>query len=280
MGHKVSPRTVATLLKQLDYSLQANAKSIEGCKDPDRDAQFHHINDQAKLFQKSNQPVISVDAKKKELIGNFRNPGHLYRKKGEPIKVNVHDFPTDEGKATPYGVFDLTENEGYVNVGISSDTAVFAVESIRRWLYSPVVRKKYATATRLLITADCGGSNGNRTRLWKYELQKLADETGIEISVCHFPPGTSKWNKIEHRLFSFITQNWRGKPLISIATIVSLIASTTTKKGLKVSCFVDKNIYRTGIKISEQDFEKINILHGEFRGDLNYTIRPNKKLNR
>lgn len=279
LGNVVSARTVATLLKQLEYSLQANAKTIEGSKDPDRNAQFEHINNQVKIFQNANQPVISVDTKKKELIGNFKNSGREYAKKGSPVKVNVHDFPTCEGKAAPYGILDLTENEGYVNVGISGDTAAFAVASIRRWLYSPLARKKYATATKLLITPDCGGSNGYKVRLWKYELQKLADETGIEISVCHFPSGTSKWNKIEHRLFSFITQNWRGKPLVSLATIVNLIASTTTTKGLKVSCVVDKNIYPIGIKISDEDFEKINIIRNKFRGDLNYTIRPNKKLN-
>lgn len=270
---------MATLLQQLHYSLQANNKTLEGSKDPDRNAQFEYINNQVKLFQKAKQPVISVDTKKKELIGNFKNNGREYAKKGNPVKVNVHDFPTEQGKAAPYGVFDLTENEGYVNVGISSDTAAFAVASIRKWLYSPIGRKKYATATKLLITPDCGGSNGYKVRLWKWELQKLADDTGLEISVCHFPPGTSKWNKIEHRLFSFITQNWRGKPLVSLATIVSLIASTTTKTGLKVSCVIDENIYLTGVKITDKEFEQINLIVNEFRGDLNYTIRPNKKLN-
>ncbi len=279
MGYNVSPRTISTLLKKLEYSLQANKKTIEGSQDPDRNAQFYHINEQVKLFQKSNQPVISVDTKKKELIGNFKNDGRVYEKKGNPTKVNMHDFPTNEGKAAPYGVFDITTNEGYVNVGISSDTAAFAVASIKKWLFSPLTRKKYATATKLLITPDSGGSNGNRVRLWKHELQKLANETGIEISVCHFPKGTSKWNKIEHRLFSFITQNWRGKPLVSLATIVSLIASTTTKTGLKVSCVTDTNTYSTGIKISNKNFKEINIIRNEFRGDLNYTIRPNKNLN-
>ena len=274
MGYKITGKTVATLLKQLNYSLQGNKKTLEGSKDPDRNAQFEHINNQVKIFQKANQPAISVDTKKKELVGNFKNGGQEYAKKGEPVKVAMHDFPTEQGKAAPYGVFDITTNKGYVNVGISSDTAAFAVESIRRWLYSPVVRKKYATATKLLITADCGGSNGNRVRLWKWELQKLADETGLEISVCHLPPGTSKWNKIEHKLFSFITQNWRGKPLTSLATIVSLIAATTTKTGLRIDCVIDKNVYLTGIKISDEEFEKINIIFNEFRGDLNYTICP------
>lgn len=278
-GHKVSARTVATLLKQHDYSLQANDKTLEGSRDPDRNAQFEHINAQVKKFQAAKQPVISVDTKKKELIGNFKNAGRAYAKKGSPIKVNMHDFPMKEGKAAPYGVFDLTENKGYVSIGISSDTAAFAVEAIRRWLYSPVMRKKYATATKLLITADCGGSNGNRVRLWKYELHKLANQTGIEISVCHLPPGTSKWNKIEHKLFSFITQNWQGIPLVDLVTIVNLIASTTTTTGLTVSCVIDQNIYPTGIKVSKKDFDQINLLLDEFRGDLNYTIRPNKKLN-
>lgn len=279
LGHKISASTVATLLHQLEYSLQANQKTIEGSSDPDRNAQFEHINSRVKTFQKAKQPVISVDTKKKELIGNFKNAGREYAKRGAPTKVNVHDFQTEQGKAAPYGIFDLTENEGYVNVGISNDTATFAVESIRKWLHSPIGRKKYATATKLLITSDCGGSNGYRVRLWKYELQKLSDETGLEISVCHFPPGTSKWNKVEHRLFSFITQNWQGKPLVSLAVIVNLIASTTTKTGLKVHCVIDKNIYQTGLKISDEEFEKINIIRNEFRGDWNYTIRPNKKLN-
>jgi hypothetical protein len=279
IGYSISPKTVSILLKKLEYSLQANRKTIEGSKDPDRDAQFQHINEQVKAFQKSRQPVISVDTKKKELIGNFKNAGQTYVKKGSSIDVNVHDFPKQsDGKAAPYGVFDLTENMGYVNVGISSDTAAFAVASIKKWLYSADARNKYATATKLLITPDAGGSNGYKVRLWKYELQKLANETGIEISVCYFPVGTSKWNKIEHRLFSFITQNWQGRPLISLATIVNLIAATTTKTGLTVSCEIDHNMYQKGIKISNKEFKKINIVRNEFRGDLNYTIRPNQKL--
>jgi hypothetical protein len=279
MGYEITGKTVAKLLKKLNYSLQGNKKVLEGAKDPDRDDQFNHINNQVKSFQKANQPVISVDTKKKELIGNFKNGGREYAKKDTPVKVAVHDFPTEQGKAAPYGVFDITANEGYVNIGISSDTAAFAVESIRRWLFSPVAKKKYATATKLLITADCGGSNGKRVRLWKCELQKLVNETGIEITVCHLPPGTSKWNKIEHRLFSFITQNWRGKPLVSLATIVSLIASTTTETGLKVDCVIDKNTYPTGIKITDEEFAKLNIILNNFRGDLNYTISPQTKLN-
>lgn len=279
LGYKISHETVSSLLEKLDYSLQANNKTIEeGNKDPDRNAQFEYINEQVKIFQKSGQPVISVDAKKKELIGNFKNSGHEYAKRGKPIKVNMHDFPTKEGKITPFGVYDISKNEGYINVGISSDTAEFAVESIRRWLYSSVAREKYATATKLMITADCGGSNGYRTRLWKYELQKFANETGLEISVSHLPVGTSKWNKIEHRLFSFITKNWRGKPLVSYATAINLISATTTKNGLSVHSVFDNNTYPTGIKISDQEFNKINIIRNKFRGDLNYTIKPNKKL--
>lgn len=275
IGYKTTEKTVGTYLKKLHYSLQGNKKTLEGSKDPDRNAQFEHINNQIKIFQKANQPVISVDTKKKELIGNFKNNGREYAKKGEPIKVSMHDFPTEQGKAAPYGVFDITKNEGYVSIGISSDTAAFAVASIKRWLFSPSGRK-YTTAKKLLITADCGGSNNYRARLWKHELQKLANETGIEISVSHLPPGTSKWNKIEHKLFSFITKNWRGKPLVSLATIVSLIASTTTKTGLTVDCVVDKNVYPTGIKISDEEFKKIKIILNEFRGDLNYTIYPNE----
>ena len=265
-------------MKQHDYSLQANDKTLEGSHDPDRNAQFEHIDAQVKKFQAAKQPVISVDTKKKELIGNFKNAGRSYAKKGSPIKVNVHDFPTKEGKAAPYGVFDITTNEGYVNVGISSDTAAFAVESIRRWLCSPTTKSRYTKATELLITADCGGSNGNRVRLWKRELQKLANETGIEISVCHLPPGTSKWNKIEHRLFSFITQNWRGQPLVSLAVIVSLISSTKTQPGLTVTCVEDTNIYPTGVKVSDIEFGKIKIKRDKFRGDWNYTIMPNSDL--
>lgn len=278
-NYKIDARTVAKLLKAQDYSLQANSKTLEGSNDPDRDAQFEHINKTVIEFQKAKQPVISVDTKKKELIGNFKNPGREYAKKGRPIKVEVHDFKKKEGKAAPYGIYDVSANEGYVNIGLSSDTAEFAVESIRRWLFSPFGKTKYTTATKLLINADCGGSNGKRVRLWKWALQKLANETGLEITVCHLPPGTSKWNKIEHRLFSFITQNWRGKPLCSIATIVSLISSTKTKTGLKVSCVVDENVYQKGIKVSKKDFETINIVRNAFRGDLNYTIRPNTKLN-
>jgi hypothetical protein len=279
LGNSISTRTVATLLKKLEYSLQANDKTIEGSNDPDRNAQFGHIREEVEKFTNAKQPIISVDTKKKELIGNFKNAGRAYAKKGNPMRVNVHDFPTKEGKVAPYGVFDVIANEGYVNVGTSSDTAAFAVESIRRWLYSPATRQRYATATKLLITPDCGGSNGNRVRLWKYELQKLADKTGIAICVCHLPPGTSKWNKIEHRLFSFITQNWRAQPLISLATIVDLIASTKTEFGLKVTCVVDKNSYPVGIKISDAEFKTINIYPDEFRGDLNYKIMPHKELN-
>lgn len=262
----------------MNYSLQANDKTIEGAHDPDRNAQFEHVHVQIKKFQKAKQPIISVDTKKKELIGNFKNAGRIYAKKGHPTKVNVHDFRTKKGKAAPYGVLDITTNEGYVNVGISSDTAAFAVESIRRWLHSPTSKSRYANAKKLLITPDCGGSNGNRVRLWKRELQKLANETGIKISVCHLPPGTSKWNKIEHRLFSFITQNWRGQPLVSLAVIVGLISSTKTQPGLTVTCVEDTNIYPIGIKVSDVEFGKIKIKRDKFRGDWNYTILPNRDL--
>jgi hypothetical protein len=275
LGYKISQKTVCTLLKELNYSLQGNQKTIEGTKDPDRNEQFEHINNQVKNFRKSKQPVISVDTKKKELIGDFKSNGKEYAKKGEPVKVNVHDFPTKEGKAVPYGTFNILENEGYVNIGTSGDTGAFSVESIRRWLYSPMGRKKYETATKLLITPDCGGSNGYKVRSWKYHLQKLANETGLEITVCHFPPGTSKWNYIEHKLFSFISINWRGKPLVSLETIANLISSTTTKTGLVVDSVIDKNTYLTGIKISDKEFSKINIVRNPFRGDLNYTIKPN-----
>ena len=241
MGHKVSHARVADMLHMLGYSLQANRKTIEGTDHPDRDDQFKHINEKCKEFQDEKQPVISVDSKKKELIGNFKNSGRELRPKKDPIHVNVYDFVDKElGKVNPYGVYDITNNEGWVNVGIDNDTASFAVESIRRW-WNMMGCKVYPEAKKLMITADCGGSNGYRVRLWKVELQKLADEIGLEISVCHFPPGTSKWNKIEHRLFSQITMNWRGKPLTSYEVVVNLIAATTTSKGLEVKCMLDTN---------------------------------------
>lgn len=276
-GHKVSHNLVAGLLHEMDYSLQANRKTLEGTSHPDRDAQFEYINNKAKEHQANEQPVISVDTKKKELIGDFKNGGRELRPKGNPEKVRVHDFEIPElGKDSPYGVYDLTWNSGWVNVGIDHDTAAFAAESIRRW-WQFMGEGRYPRAKQLLITADSGGSNGYRTRLWKLELQKLADETGLAISVCHFPPGTSKWNKIEHRLFSFITQNWRGKPLVSHEVIVNLIAATTTREGLRVQCQLDTKSYPKGIKVSDQEMASINILRDSFHGEWNYTISPARK---
>jgi transposase len=277
MGHKVSHSRVADMLRMLGYSLQANKKTIEGTSHPDRDQQFNYINEKCKEFQTENQPVISVDTKKKEYIGNFKNGGKELRPKNDPLLVNVYDFEDKElGKVNPYGVYDLLKNEGWVNVGIDNDTASFAVESIRRW-WNMMGCKSYPEAKKLMITADCGGSNGYRVRLWKKELQKLADEVGLEISVCHFPPGTSKWNKIEHRLFSYITLNWRGKPLTSYEVIVNLIAATTTSKGLKVKCMLDRNEYPKGIKITKEEVEELGIIRDEFHGEWNYSFKPINK---
>jgi transposase len=273
-GHRTNRSTVAELLHEMGYSLQANKKNIEGTSHPDRNAQFEHINSKATAYLDEKQPVISVDTKKKELVGRFKNAGRVFRPKGKPEEVFVHDFMIPElGKAAPYGVYDIAQNVGWVSVGIDHDTSAFAVETIRRWWYS-MGQAAYPMATKLLITADSGGSNGSRVRLWKLELQKLADETGLEISVCHLPPGTSKWNKIEHRLFSFISKNWRGQPLISHEVIVSLIAQTTTETGLKVRCEVDTNSYPKGIKVSDQDLAQIQLRRSDFHGDWNYTIRP------
>ena len=277
MGHKVSHSRVADMLNVLGYSLQANKKTIEGTSHPDRDQQFNYINEKCKAFQEERQPVISVDAKKKESVGNFKNNGKKLCPIKEPINVNVYDFKDKElGKVNPYGVYDIFSNEGWVSVGLDNDTASFAVESIRRWWYL-MGCKVYPDAKKLMITADCGGSNGYRVRLWKVELQKLADETGLEISVCHFPPGTSKWNKIEHRLFSYITLNWRGKPLTSYEVIVNLIAATTTSKGLKVKCVLDKNAYPKGIKIMKEEIEELGIIRDEFHGEWNYIFKPRNK---
>jgi len=274
MGHAVSHNLVAELLRSMGYSLQANRKTVEGAWHPDRNAQFEHINGNVKAYQAHDQPVISVDTKKKELVGNFKNTGRELRPQGQPESVRVHDFVIPElGRAAPYGVYDVTENAGWVSVGIDHDTSAFAVESIRRWWHS-MGRKRYPQAKRLLITADSGGSNGYRVRLWKRELQKLADETGLAISVCHFPPGTSKWNKIEHRLFSFISQNWRGKPLVSHEVIVNLIAATTTKKGLRVECRIDTNVYPKGVKVTDSEMRTLNIERDAFHGEWNYTISP------
>ncbi len=274
MGHKLSHSRVAEMLHEMGYSLQANKKTIEGKQHQDRDAQFEYINKRSKEFLKNGQPVISVDTKKKELVGNFKNGGRELRRKGEPELVNMHDFMDPEsGKVAPYGVYDDEKKSGWVNVGTDNDTSAFAVESIRRW-WLFMGRKAYPGAKELLICADSGGSNGYRIKLWKVELQKLADEFGMKISVCHFPPGTSKWNKIEHRLFSFISQNWRGKPLISHEVIVNLIAATTTEKGLRVECALDTNSYPKGIKVSDEELSHLNIIRSEFHGEWNYSLVP------
>jgi len=274
-GHIVTQPTIYNILKDQNYSLKANKKTKEGKADhPDRDAQFYHISEKVKEFQKHNNPVLSVDTKKKENIGNFKNNGEEWMPKGEWEEVNTHDFPDKElGKAAPYGIYDMTRNEGWVNVGISHDTAEFAVNSIRTY-WNNVGKQNYENCTEIMVTADCGGSNSYKTRLWKFELQKLANEIGKSITVCHFPPGTSKWNKIEHRMFSFISQNWRGRPLVSLQTIVELIGNTKTKTGLKIYTSIDKNHYETGIKISDEEFESINIERSKFQGNWNYTIRP------
>ena len=273
-GHQVSHELVANLLKELGYSLQANRKTREGTAHPDRNAQFEHINAEVQAFQSAGQPVISVDTKKKELVGDFKNGGRELCPQGEPETVRVHDFVIPElGKVAPYGVYDVTHNLGWVNVGIDHDTAAFAVASIRRW-WQLLGQPRYPGAQRVLITADGGGSNGSRVRLWKIELQKLADESGLEISVCHLPPGTSKWNKIEHRLFSYISQNWRGKPLISHAVIVNLIAATTTKTGLKVRCELDTQVYPMGIVVTDDELAQVNLKRNDFHGEWNYTISP------
>lgn len=274
-GFDVSHVVVGDILKANKFSLQANRKTDEGASHIDRDKQFNHIHDKVKEFQKVNNPVISIDAKKKELIGNFKNNGQEWHSKGNPEEVNVYDFPSDaDGKITPYGIYDITNNLGWVNVGIDKDTSEFAVQSIRNWWYK-MGKELYKNSKELLINADGGGSNGSRVRLWKKELQKLSTEIGLKITVCHFPPGTSKWNKIEHRLFSYISKNWRGRPLTSYEVAVNLIASTTTSKGLKVKCELDTNKYETGKKISDKEMEKINIIRDEFHGEWNYTILPN-----
>jgi hypothetical protein len=275
-GHKVSQKTVYRLLDEQEYSLKSNRKRLEGSKDnPDRDGQFNLINEIAKKFQAKNRPVLSVDAKKKENIGLFKNNGREWSKKGKHTDVNVYDFiDKQKGKAAPYGVYDMGENKAWVSVGISSDTAEFAVQSIRTWWYE-MGKDIYANADEILITADCGGSNGNRVRLWKYELQLLVNELNKSITVCHFPPGTSKWNKIEHRLFCQITQNWRGKPLIDLQTIVELIGNTSTKTGLTVKTKVDPKTYQKGRKISKTLFETINLKTMPFHPEWNYTIFPN-----
>ncbi len=273
-GYDIGPTTVRELLHEMGYSLQGTSKQKEGAQHVDRDAQFHHINDTAAAFLADNQPVISVDAKKKELIGEYSNGGQEYQPKGKPDRTKVHDFIDPEmGKAIPYGVYDLGADEGWVSVGDDADTAGFAVATIGRW-WAQMGRPRYPKATRLLICADAGGSNGYRIRAWKVELAKLAKETGLEITVAHFPPGTSKWNKIEHRLFSFITMNWSGRPLTSYRVMVQLIANTTTKKGLKVNAELDEGYYPTGVKISDKELAAVPLTRNEFHGDWNYTVHP------
>jgi hypothetical protein len=275
-GHRIGERAVAALLKGQGYSLQANRKTREGGAHPDRDAQFRHIAGRARSFQRRGQPVVSVDAKKKELVGDYKNGGREWRPKGSPEEVKVHDFQDKRlGKAIPYGVYDLTANQGWVSVGIDHDTARFAVEALRRW-WREMGSELYPEAGELLVTADGGGSNGIRCRLWKVALQELADETGLRISVCHLPPGTSKWNKIEHRLFCHITQNWRGRPLRSLEVIVDLIAGTTTSTGLVVRAELDPKPYEKGVTVSDEELAAVRIKRQKFHGDWNYTISPRK----
>ncbi len=275
-GHPISQRSVCSLLHEQHYSLQADRKTREGSAHPDRDAQFQYINASVKQFQRAQQPVISVDTKKKELVGNFKNPGREWQPTGAPEQVNVHDFADPHlGKVIPYGVYDLAANEGWVNVGIDHDTAEFAVESIRRW-WDHLGQERYPHARKLLLTADCGGSNGSRTRLWKVALQRFADEVQFPIHVRHFPPGTSKWNKIEHRLFCFITQNWRGRPLLSRATVVNLIARTTTRQGLTVQAMLDEGSYETGKKVAAEELAALKLQPEAFHGEWNYRLLPRR----
>ena len=278
-GMRIGRQKVAELLHDLGYSLQANRKAKEGTAHPDRNAQFEYINTQVQVFQECGHPVVSVDAKKKELVGEFKNGGREWEPQGQPRAVRVHDFVDPQlGKAIPYGVYDLTANTGWVSVGTDHDTAAFAVETLRRW-WRQMGAPLYAKADALLITADGGGSNGSRCRLWKVSLQQLADELGLRITVCHFPPGTSKWNKIEHRLFSHITLNWRGCPLTSLEVIVNLIAHTTTRQGLSVQADLNTNHYPTGIIVTDPQLAAVNLQKAEFHGDWNYTIHPNPKPN-
>jgi len=274
MGHVVSRQLIADLLAIAGYSLQGNRKTTEGTRHPDRDAQFRYINQQVRRWQAIGQPVISVDTKKKELVGDFKNSGRQWRPTGQPVPVRVHDFiQPEQGKAIPYGVYDLTRNAGWVSVGIDHDTASFAVRTIRRW-WQNMGRPRYPRARSLLITADAGGSNGARVRLWKWELQQLATRTGLAITVAHFPPGTSKWNKIEHRLFSYISRNWRGQPLVSLAVIVNLIGATRTTTGLRVRCELDRGVYPKGHDVSAEQMAALNLEPHRFHGDWNYTLRP------
>jgi hypothetical protein len=275
-GHRTSHRMVAVLLQELGYSLQSNRKTREGGQHPDRNAQFEHINRKVKEYLKRGDPVISVDTKKKELVGDFKNNGQERQPKGQPEQVRVHDFADKKkGHVRPYGVYDLRRDEGWVSVGVDHDTSAFAVESIRRW-WRHMGQSQYGTAKQLLITADAGGSNGARVRLWKVELQKLADETGLRIAVCHFPPGTSKWNKIEHRMFCHISQNWRGRPLVSHEVIVNLIANTTTEKGLRVQSALDTGLYPKGIKVTDAELATVRLTPSIFHGDWNYSVAPRR----
>ena len=274
MGHKVSSSSIPKLLGELKYCRHSNRKTKEGGKHPDRDAQFEYINAKVEAFQAEDQPVISIDAKKKELLGEFKNGGSDYSPQGRPIEVNTHDFEDKElGKVVPYGIYDIGANDGYVSLGIDHDTGQFAVNSVRLWL-DRIGRARYLGMSHLMITADGGGSNGSRLRLWKWSLQQLADETGLIIQVCHYPPGTSKWNKIEHRMFCFITQNWRAMPLVSLYVAIALIAHTTTKKGLSISCELDRNTYPKGIKVSDAEMASLNITRDTFHPEWNYTISP------
>ena len=276
-GHHVSHQTVARLLTEFGYNLQANRKTEEGKDHPDRDAQFEHINRKVRTFQRRRQPVVSVATKKQELVGNYKNPGQEWEPKGRPRRVKSKDFPDKVlGKVAPYGVYDPTANEGWVNVGITHDTAEFAVESIRRW-WSRMGRPVYPEARELLVTADSGGSNGSRSRLWKVCLQELADELGLKIGVCHFPPGTSKWNKIEHRMFCRITENWRGRPLVSHEVVVNLIGSTRTRTGLRIQAELDTTSYETGVKVTNKQLEAVCLKKDKFHGEWNYTILPHRK---
>ena len=275
-GHPIGRTRVAELLHELGYSLQSNRKTLEGSAHPDRDAQFRHLNALARTAMDAGEPVISVDAKKKELVGRFKNAGTTWRPQGEPEAVAVHDFVTEQGRANPYGIYDLQADTGWVNVGTDHDTASFAVESIRRW-WQLIGQEAYPHARQLLITADGGGSNGTRVRLWKFELQRLADETGLAIRVAHLPPGTSKWNKIEHRLFSHISMNWRGQPLISHEVIVDLIAHTQTRTGLSVGAALDRNTYPLGVKVTRAQMATVHIERDDFHGEWNYIIRPSNQ---
>ena len=276
-GRAASERTVNRLLHEQGYSLQSNRKTVEGRQHPDRDRQFRHVNRKAAEFQRRGDPVVSVDTKKKELVGNFRNGGREWRPKGDPERVLVHDFKDAElGKAIPYGVYDLAANNGWVGVGVDHDTASFAARTLGRW-WERMGRAAYPDARRLLVTADAGGSNGHRNRLWKVELQRFADDAGLEVWVCHFPPGTSKWNKIEHRMFCWITENWRGRPLLSREAVVELIANTTTGKGLSIKAELDEGSYPTGVKVSDEELARVRIRRSPFHGDWNYVILPNRK---